>query len=230
MTTLQWVISALGDLQMIALLAVLIIRRHYQRLPMFTIFVGGSIASGTFLKLNYTWNGFMIHSVVTAVLRFGVALELTRCIFGAFPAAAATARRVMFAILLVTAFVAFVMTGPSATYTRVHAEAIPRLGATVIWILTAVAGLVLWYRLPLAPLPRAILIGYAPYMLLYTVALSLLFSAEAQPYRSLIGYVNSGTFMLLVAYWISVAWRTASESSAPQLPPPPALVVPRLAS
>ena len=230
MTTLQRVISALGELQMIALLAVLIIRRHYQRLPMFAIFVGGSVASSTFLELNYTWNGFMIHSVVMAALRFGVALELTRCIFGAFPGAAATARRAMFAILLVTAFVAFVMANPSATYTRVHAEAVPRLGATVIWILTALAGLALWYRLPLAPLPRAILIGYAPYMLLYTVALSLLFSAEAQPYRSLIGYVDSGTFMLLVAYWIRVAWRTAPESSAPHLPQLPALVVPRHAS
>jgi len=225
MTPLQVVIWALGQLQMIALLAILIVRRHYQRLPIFTVFAGGTIASATFLKLNYTWNGFMIYSVVLAALRLGVALELTRAIFGAFPAAAATARRVMFAILLVTAVIAFLMTSPSATDTRVHAEAVPRLGATVVWILTALAGLVLWYRLPLAPLPRAILIGYAPYLLVYTVGLSLLFSAEAQPYRTLIGYATSLTFMLLVAYWMRVAWRTAPETSAPLLPQPHAVVV-----
>jgi len=225
MTTLQVVIWALGQLQMIALLAILIVRRHYQRLPIFTVFVTGTIASGTFLRLNYTWNGFMIYSVVLAALRFGLAFELTRGIFGAFPAAAATARRVMFAILMVTAVIAFLMTSRSATYTRVHAEAVPRLGATAIWILTAFAGLVLWYRLPLAPLPRAVLIGYAPYLLVYTVGLSLLFSAEAHPYRALIGYVNSLTFMLVVGHWMRVAWRTAPEPSAPQLPRLPAVVV-----
>jgi hypothetical protein len=101
MTTLERVISSLGQLQMIALLAILVVRRHYQRVPIFTIYVGGSIALGAFRALNYTWKGFMISAVVTAALRFGVALELTRCIFGAFPAAATTARRVVFAILLV---------------------------------------------------------------------------------------------------------------------------------
>jgi hypothetical protein len=224
MTTLQVVIWALGQLQMIALLAILIVRRHYQRLPIFTVFVSGTIASSTFLRLNYTWNGFMIYSVVLAALRFGLALELTRGIFGAFPAAAATARRVMFAILMVTAVIAFLMTSPSATDTKVHAEAVPRLGVTIVWILTTLAGLVLWYRLPLAPLPRAILVGYTPYLLAYTVSLSLLFSAEAQPYRPLIGYINCLAFMLLVAYWMRVAWGTA-DSSRPQRPRPPALVV-----
>jgi hypothetical protein len=224
MSTLQLVLTGLGDLQMFALLAILIVRRHYQRLPIFTIFVGGTIASSTFLRLNYTWNGFMIYSVVLAALRFGLALELTRCIFGAFPAAAATARRAMFAILLVTAIIAFVMTSPSAADTRVHAEAVPRLGATVIWILTALAGLVLWYRLPLAPLPRAILIGYAPYLLFYTVGISLLFSSEAQLYRTLFEYVNFLASTLLVAYWMRVAWRTVPESSMPQLPHPAVLV------
>jgi hypothetical protein len=230
MTTLQVVIWALGQLQMIALLAILIVRRHYQRVPIFTIYVVGSIALGAFRALNYTWNGFMISAVVTAALRFGVALELTRCIFGAFPAAATTARRMVFWILLVTAVICFAMTSPSATYTRVHAEAVPRLGATGIWILTALAGLVLWYRLPLAALPRAILIGYAPYLLVYTICMSLYFSSEAQPYRSLIGYVNSGSFMVVVGYWMWVAWGTAAETSAPQLPQLAPVVVPHQAS
>jgi hypothetical protein len=230
MTTLQRVISALGVLQLTTLLAILIVRRHYQRVPIFTIYAAGVAASNIFLSLNYTWDGYMIHSVVTAALRFGVALELTGCIFGAFPAAATTARRVILVILLGTAVMAFLMTSPSATYTRVHAEAVPRLGAAGIWILTALAGLVLWYRLPLAPLPRAILIGYAPYLLVFTVSLSLLFSAEAQPYRTLIGYVDFVSYTLLVGYWIRVAWRTAPESSTSHLPQSPAVVVPQQAS
>ena len=228
MSILQQVVRWLSGMQLVVLFGVLILRRHYQRAPFFTTYVGGLIALAAFLALNYTWNGFMISAVATAALRFGVALELTRCIFGAFPAAATTARRVVFSILVVTAVICFAMISPSATYTRVHAEAVPRLGATGIWILTALAGLVLWYRLPLAPLPRAILLGYAPYLLVYTICMSLYFSPEAQPYRSLIGYVNSGSFMVVVGHWIWVAWGTAAETSVPQLPQPPAVVVPHL--
>jgi len=229
MRVLLQVVSVFGNLQLLALLTILIVRRHYQRMPIFTIYVAGIFASGIYLRLNYTWNGFMIHAVVQGALRFGVALELTRCIFGAFPAAATTARRVLFAILLVTAVIAFLMTSPSATYTRVHAEAVPRLGATAIWMLTALAGLVLWYRLPLAPLPRAILLGYAPYVLIYTICMSLFFSAEAQPYRNLISRADTLSYDLIACYWIWVAWRTAPETSAPQLPQPAPVVVPHQA-
>ena len=175
----------------------------------------------------------MLLQVVSAALRFGVALELTYCIFGAFPAAAVTARRVMLVILVATAVVAMTAAPMDAVYTRMHAEAIPRMASAAIWMLTALAGLVLWYRLPLAPLPRAILMGFAPYLLVFTIGLSLLFAPGSERIRVWVGYVDPLAFFILTNYWLRVAWRTAPESPllpAPAGPPTAVPVAERAAS
>jgi hypothetical protein len=223
-SVLQHVFGGLSVLQMLVLFGVLIVRRHYQRMPLFTLYAGGVALSSVVVALHYTRETWMLQQVVTAALRFGVALELTYCIFGAFPAAAATARRVMFVILVLTALTAISATTPDAVYTRSHAEAIPRLAAAAVWILTALAVLVLWYRLPLAPLPRAILMGYAPYLLIFTIDLSLLFDVVSQHLRLWLGYVNTVAFIVIANYWLRVAWRTAPESALLAARPPAAAV------
>jgi hypothetical protein len=225
MSIVQWVIACVSALQLVGLFGVLILRRHYQRMPLFTIYVGGVTLSNAMYILHSTWETWMLHQVVTAALRFGIALELTRCIFGAFPAAAVTARRVMLVILVFTAVTAITFSSPGAAYTRMHAESIPRMASAAIWILTALAALVLWYRLPLAPLPRAILMGYAPYLLVFTIGMSLLFDAGSQRIRVWVGYVDPLAFFVLVNYWLRVAWRTAAESAMLPVPAGPPLAV-----
>jgi hypothetical protein len=227
MSVLQHVFGGLSVLQMLVLFGILVRRRHYQRMPLFTLFAGGSALSSVVVALHYTRDAWMLQQTVMAALRFGVALELTYCIFGAFPAAAATARRVMLVILVATALTAISVATPAAVYTRSHAEAIPRLAAAGVWILTALAVLVLWYRLPLAPLPRAILMGYAPYLLIFTISLSLLFDASTEHLRPWLGYINTFAFFALANYWCRVAWRTAAEAAMIY---PPAAPVARRAS
>ena len=156
----------------------------------------------------------MIHQVVTAALRFGVALELTYCIFGAFPAAAMTARRVMLVILVITAGTAMSLVDPERD---VHArpcriDSTSGLGRRLD--ADRAGGLLLWYRLPLAPLPRAILMGYAPYLLIFTIGMSLLFDSGMQHLRPWVGWVNTAAFLALIIYWSAVAWRTAPEATA----------------
>jgi hypothetical protein len=227
MSLAQQVFGWLGIVQGFALFAALLWRRHYRRMPLFTMFVGGVYAFNAIYGLHPTWETWMLLQVVSASLRFGVALELTYCIFGAFPAAAVTARRVMLVILVATAVTALATAPPDATYTRMHAESIPRMASAAIWMLTALAGLVLWYRLPLAPLPRAILMGYAPYLLVFTIGMSLLFDPGSQRIRVWVGYVDPLAFFVLANYWLRVAWRTMPESAL--LPAParrPATVAP----
>jgi hypothetical protein len=233
MSVLQQVFGWLSVLQIFVLFGVLVRRRHYQRMPLFTLYAGGSALSSVVVGLHYTRETWMLQQVVMAALRFGMALELTYCIFGAFPAAAVTARRVMLVILVATALTAISASTPAAVYTRSHAEAIPRLAAAAVWILTALAVLVLWYRLPLAPLPRAILMGYAPYLLIFTISLSLLFDAGSQHLRPWLGYMDTLAFFVLINYWIRVAWRTPSEATMPYAPAAavgPAVSVARQAS
>jgi hypothetical protein len=218
MSGLQWVIGWASTLQLVALFFILLRRRHHRRLPIFTLFVAGVTVSTTILALAYArnahlWEAWMGHQVVTAALRFGVALELSYAIFGAFPAAAATARRVMLFMLVITALAAMSVSGVDVTYTRFNAEMIPRLATGAVWILTALAALVLWYRLPLGELQKAILLGYAPYLLVFTVAMNLL-SSIGWHVRSWVGYVDTLSFFVLVNYWCRVAWRTAPEAIA----------------
>jgi hypothetical protein len=232
MSLAQQVFGWLGVAQGFALLAVLLFRGHYRRMPLFTIYVCGVRVFSVIYGLHPTWETWMLLQVVGAALRFGVALELTYCIFGAFPAAAVTARRVMLVILVATAVTAMTAAPMDAMYTRMHAESIPRMASAAIWMLTALAGLVLWYRLPLAPLPRAILMGFAPYLLVFTIGMSLLHGPESAPLRAWVGYVDPLAFFILTNYWLRVAWRTVPESALVPAPAgrPPTAVAERAAS
>jgi hypothetical protein len=226
MSLAQQVIGWLSVMQGCLLFGTLLWRGHYRRLPLFTMYVAGINVFDAMYGLHPTWETWMLLQVVNAALRFGVALELTYRLFGAFPAAAATARRVMLAILVFTVVTAIATAPLDVTYTRMHAETVPRMASAAIWMLTVLAGLVLWYRLPLAPLPRAILMGFAPYLLLSTIGISLLFGPESARVRPWVGYLTPLAYFALTNYWLRVAWRTAAESPLLPAPAPSPKVVP----
>jgi hypothetical protein len=218
MSGLQWVIGWTGTLQGFALFAILIYRKHIRRLPIFTLYAAAIAVYALALGIAYAWNTriwetWLVGQVVVAGLRFGVALELSHVIFGAFRAAAVTARRVIFVILIVTAFTAMSVTGP-ATYAQFNGEMVPRLATGAIWIFTALAALVLWYRVPLGDMQKAILMGYAPYLLIFTAGMNVL-TSSGWHLRSWVGYFDNLSFYALVLYWCCVAWRTAPETSRP---------------
>ena len=140
--------------------------------------------------------------------------------------------RLVRTIAFVRRVMALATAPPDATYTRMHAEAVPRMASAAIWMLTALAVLVLWYRLPLAPLPRAILMWFAPYLLLFTIGMSVLFDPGSQHLRVWVGYLDPLAFFILTNYWLRVAWRTAPESAllSPPAPSPTATPVPQRAA
>jgi hypothetical protein len=226
----QYALGSLSILLSMGLLGILLYRGHHRTLPIFVLYVAVTTLSSIGVMLHYTIGMWLFHQVVVAAFRLGITLELIRRIFGAFPAAATTARRVMLVILAFTAVTALSVATPDATYLRLHAEVIPRVASAVVWLLTALAVLVLWYRLPLAPLPRAILMGYAPYLLLSTIGLSLLFDERLRPYRVAIGYLTTIASMALTVYWARVAWVTAPDAPPSYRAPDATAPVPRPAS
>src|SRR5712691_7385134 len=211
MSGLQRLIGWLGTLELFILFIALVARRHYRLSPIFTLYAGSVSATSALIGLWYSREIWMIHQVNVAALRFGVALELTQRIFGAFPAAAATAKRVMLALLLLMAVVA--MSLGSGDYAQFSTMIVPSLATGTVWILTALAALVLWYRLPLTVLQKAILIGLAPYLLVFTVMMNLLASFGWQ-HRDWVSYVSTLSYMSLLAYWSWIAWRAAPEAVA----------------
>ena len=214
MTVGQYALAILGTVLSLVLLGILVHRGHHRRLPIFVLYVAGTTLSGIGVILHYTVAMWLLHQVVVAAFRLGITLELIHRIFGAFPAAATTARKVVLLILAFTAVTALSLATPDATYMRLHAEVIPRVASAIVWTLTALAVLVLWYRLPLAPLPRAILMGYAPYLLISTISLSLLFDERIRPYRVWIGHLTALASIALHLYWIRVAWQTVPDAPA----------------
>jgi len=152
-----------------------------------------------------------------AGLRFAMACEVGVRTMRAFPGALATARRIVLLILAVT--LAAVATAPeSSHYTTFVGELQPRVLNGSIWMLTAIAGVILWYRLPVQPFHKAILLSYLPYVLVFTILLSYLGRAGWQRGIAM-QYVNQLAYVTLVAYWNYAIWRrdppTGLRSSRP---------------
>jgi hypothetical protein len=62
--------------------------------------------------------------------------------------------------------------------------------------------------------------GYAPYLLVFTVAMNLLTSIGWH-LRSWVGYIDTLSFVALVQYWCRVASRTAPETAESDGSPAP---------
>ena len=58
----------------------------------------------------------------------------------------------------------------------------------------------------MAPLHKALLLGFVPYLLVFTVAINLLraFGGDA---RAVAGYLKNVAYQVLLAYWVYAAWR-----------------------
>jgi hypothetical protein len=149
---------------------------------------------------------------VINVLRLAVALELTYRTFRAFPSARATARRVLLLVLVATLVIVVLGTGDlvppegAPALGPLASRVQPRVLSGAIWLLTAVAGLILWYRLPVHPLHKAILVGLVPYLLIFSVSLNLL-ESRGWEVLSFISYLHTSAFLLVLVYWTYAAWR-----------------------
>jgi hypothetical protein len=159
-----------------------------------------------------------------ALLKFATIFELTLRTFRAFPGALLTVRRV-FLLVLATTYVGILAmpTTSGATvmdaYGTLGFQILPRIQNGTIWLFTAVAAVILWYRLPVEPLHKAILLGFVPYLLIFTVGLNAV-NAYGLDVRIPAGYAFVIAYLLVVCYWTYAAWRPLATSGKPptQLP------------
>ena len=91
----------------------------------------------------------------------------------------------------------------------------PRVLMGTIWLLNALALLVIWYRVPLHMYHRAILLGFVPYLLVFTTILRMLrhYGWEILP---LVQSAEPAAYMLLVGWWCYAAW---APEPAPDVSP-----------
>jgi hypothetical protein len=199
------------------LLAGLVGRRRIGLCWTFPLYLG-TIALADLLMLawpdQFGWQWFWLgKELLITILRFALALELTYRTVRAFPTARATVRGVLLGVLLLTLWIVFAGTGDLS----------PREGETVlgplisrvqplvlygaIWLLTGIAAVILWYRLPVHPLHKAILVGLVPYLLVFTISLNLIESWGWWEVDDFVIFFPTLAWLLVLGFWAVVAWR-----------------------
>ena len=138
-------------------------------------------------------------------LKLAVAAELTYRTFRAFPGAAARVRIFLAPVFVVPAL--FVSKAPlGATYEDMMRLYHPQVQTGIIWIFTAITLLIAWYRVPVHAINRAILIGFASYLLIFTTLLNVLRGFGFDNLRYFFGMADGYAYLCLLVGWAYAAW------------------------
>jgi hypothetical protein len=211
-------IGLAGTALLVATLAGLIWRRRWASCYSFTLYISAmALATGTFLAVPSLYNEIMwtVHLNVVNMLRYAVAIELAMRTFRSFPGATSTLRLVLLFVLVVTLILVTRIPRADVDYRAFLQDQQPRLLNGVVWLYTSIAALILWYRLPIAPFHKSILLPYVPYLFFQLVYLHVF--VERGWENPLLGYVNQMAYLVLVACWTRAAWR--GEGPRPGEPP-----------
>ena len=175
----------------------------------------------------YSRTFWFIKELSINLLRFGVALELAYRTFRAFPGARSTARGVLLLLIGIT-LVSVVAVTPqvSAENSDDRIEQLvgrlqPRVLNGTVWLLTGIAAVVLWYRLPVDRFHKAILIGLVPYLLVFTISLNLIETSKWSPATvQNVNHIHTLAYQFLLAFWAWAAWAPVRAPVQPQGPLP----------
>ncbi|HXB53907.1 MAG TPA: hypothetical protein VN461_03925 [Vicinamibacteria bacterium] len=221
MSLIEIAVALAGDLLILAAVVGIVIRRRYRICPTFVLYLGAVLTFDLLVIFGpawfYTRMAWVLKEVFVAALRFGVALELSFRTFRAFPGARSTARGVVLLLLAVTFVTVLAVTGDGSqstasappTFELIAGRIQPRLVNGTIWLFAAIAATILWYRLPVDPFHKAILIGFVPYLLVFTTGLNVL-DSYGWDLRTLVNYADVGAYIALMAYWARAAWLPAA--------------------
>jgi hypothetical protein len=152
----------------------------------------------------HTPEAWVAFQAIYDLLKMAIVLELAWRSFSLFPGALRSARAVLL-MLLVASTVAIAFLTPPSSYATVW-DFQPSIVAGTLWLLTATALLVVWYQIPVHDWQRAIMLGFAPYLLVFVVALDMLrrHGWSAGPAA---GLLDQAGYLALVAFWAWAAWR-----------------------
>lgn len=202
-------------------LAGLIARRRYRVWLFLALFLTVTLASTVMMlawpERFYTSVFWQAKETALNLIRFAMALELAWRTFRAFPGALATVRWALLFVLAVTFLAVVAVSGPGTNYESFLAELHPRVLNGSIWLFTAIAGLILWYRLPVNAFHKAVLLSYVPYLLVFTVTMNVLGSLGGEHWERgwAVLYGNQVAYLALMAYWARAAWRRVEVPTRP---------------
>jgi cell division protein FtsW (lipid II flippase) len=221
MTTAQAWIGYGGTLALATVLAGVLVRGHYRIWWFFSLFLAVTLVSTVMIlawpSRFYTTHFWQAKETVLNFVRFAMALELAYRTFRAFPGALATARWLMLLVLAVTFAAVVMVPGGGTDYQSFLAELHPRVLNGSIWLFTAIAALILWYRLPVDSFHKAVLLGYVPFLLIFTVCINVLGTLGRSRWERgwPVLYLNQFAYLALMIHWARAAWRRAGVPARP---------------
>lgn len=214
MTRLQWILGHLATLLLVAVTTGIVVRSLYRRWLFFALFIGfvAAYSLGVMLWPSkfYRENLWIAQEMVLNLLRLAAACEVGLKVFRPFPGALRTLRVVVLLVLGVTLATVAAATPRVLDYSTFLGEVQPRVVNGAVWLFTAVAGLILWYRLPVNQFQKAIVLSYVPYLLVFTMFLDRLLAAgtDGTLWRGKwVLYANQLAYLALLVYWTFVVWR-----------------------
>jgi len=208
MSEAQWAVAQLVKVALLALLVAMAMRGRLSLCWSFTLYllailVGNSLA--TFWPHRfYTGAFWVLKQGVYDLLKIAVGIELAWRAFSAFPGAWRVARVVILA-LLTSSTVALAWLTPRSTYRNLW-DWQPGVVTAAVWLLTAVALLVVLYQIPIGEWQRAVVLGFAPYLLV-SITLINIWQRRGWQVREVIGLLDSVAYLALVLFWVYAAWR-----------------------
>jgi hypothetical protein len=213
MSEIQVALSHAVKLAVVAVLAGLVARGRARLCWSFAaylvaILVGNSLAS-LWPSRFYTPEFWVLKQAVYDALKMAVALELAWRAFEAFPGALRTARRAILALLVASTLALALFTPPSSYATLWNFQ--PGTATAALWLLTATALLVVWYQVPVHDWQRAIMLGLAPYLLVFVIVLDLLKRHGWMALHAAAGVLDSAAYLSLLVFWAWAAWRRDSK-------------------
>lgn len=222
MTALAKAIGLASTLLLLTTLVGLLVRGHWRAWYSYALYVL-VLPLFTLLYLAddrlYDKNVWMVQESLLNAIRFSMALELAGRTFRAFPGARSTLNVVLMVVVAATLALALPSYDPDHGYLNFVVNLQPRLLSGSVWLFTAIAALILWYRLPVLPVRKAILLSYLPYLIFSTAFLNLL---NQFGWLQGLQYLNQVVYLVLVTFWARVAWKlpVVSHSAPPSSEPP----------
>jgi hypothetical protein len=209
-TLAEYVILWLGSASLLGILVGLFVRGRQRVCRSFTAYVAAvglpQVMYSTWPDRFYNADFWMFGEVTHCVLKFAIALEVGFLVLRRFPGASRTGRWAGLLVVWTIFFAILALPAENPDYYAIAGKLLPRILNGTVWLFVALAGVVLWYRLPLDPLHKAIVLGFVPYLLVFSVAMTLL-DTFGWEHRLYTGYLHTLAYLALEIYWAWAAWR-----------------------
>lgn len=196
-------------LGMLAVLVGLFVRHRAHLCWSFVGYLGWGLVCNSLMSFwperFYNQAFYVLMQGVLDAFKLAIAAELTYRTFRAFPGAAARVRILLAPVFFVP--VLFVSKMPTGTsYEEWVRLFLPQMQTGVIWIMTAITLVIAWYRVPVHAMHRAILIGFAAYLLIFTTILNVLRDFGFEHVRAFLSVADGYAYLSLLAGWAYAAW------------------------